>query len=829
VDPSDTTGPATPAAQANAPHRPPRDDDPLDRRLYLLARAEPFRDVDRATLERLAELLQPREVAVGDVVCRVGDPADAFYVIESGSLAVLWESQQRSYTLRQLGPGDAFGEIALLRGGQRTASVRADAPSKLWELSTYAFALLRAQSPSLNAAIEQLARERVASAREYSFEDAPGNLAALEPEDGLLRIGRRADNDLVFSSRLVSNHHALLERKGNDFRLRDLHSSNGTFANGREIAGTVALHDGDEIWLGDERLIFDRTALQHCSESYGLRISANELVVAAPDGRRALDGVALSILPGELVAITSGDGADASTLLAALAGLRRLSAGRIDYNGMDISAALPRYRAALGYVPRSAMLHGDLSIRQALSYAARLRLPADTLIAERDAIIAATLDRVALAPLADARIDALTDEARKRAAIAVELLGGGRILFLEQPTAGLGPAGAKRLLLLLRQIAAAGSTVVFTSQAAANLDLCDKVVMLAAGGTLGFAGSPARARSYFAAANMDEILTLLDEAEPDLWDARFRGSPDYRALLAEQLPSQPSTVATQAAPIHALRSRDILHQVNTLAARNVARLATNRRAAIAVLALPIAAALLMLAIFPAQPFALNTTNPLNALAIVFLLVGSGIVYGIGSAIETLSDERAIVLRERAAGLSPASYILAKALVAAPLLLLAELLMLIVLLLGQRLPARGPELYAALLLVLWLNATAALALGLLVTALVSRRLWAARLAAAIVLLELLFAGAISSVPSMWSGGRWLSHAVSATWAFAAAGHVLDLHGLFLHGSSPIAPALLLDYRDTFAANIVRAIIVLAAFTVLMLICAIIALDRRSRQE
>jgi SARP family transcriptional regulator, regulator of embCAB operon len=139
--------------------------------------------------------------------------------------------------------------------------VHADAPSKLWELSTYAFALLRAQSPSLDAAIEQLARERVASAREYSFEDGPGNVAALEPEGGLLRIGRRADNDLVFSSRLVSNHHALLERKGNDFRLRDLHSSNGTFANGREIAGTVALHDGDEIWLGDERLIFDRTAL----------------------------------------------------------------------------------------------------------------------------------------------------------------------------------------------------------------------------------------------------------------------------------------------------------------------------------------------------------------------------------------------------------------------------------------------------------------------------------------------------------------------------------------------------------------------------------------
>jgi len=148
-----------PAAQADAPQLPLRDGDPLDRRLYLLARAESFRAVDRATLERLAELLQPREVAVGEVVCRVGDPADAFYVIESGSLAVLWESQGRSYMLRQLGPGDAFGEIALLRGGLRSASVRADVRSKLWELSTYAFALLRSQSPSLDAAIEQLARE----------------------------------------------------------------------------------------------------------------------------------------------------------------------------------------------------------------------------------------------------------------------------------------------------------------------------------------------------------------------------------------------------------------------------------------------------------------------------------------------------------------------------------------------------------------------------------------------------------------------------------------------------------------------------------------------
>ena len=93
--------------------------------LVLLRQVPLFAPLELKSLERVAQQLVRIEVPAGDVLIREGDEGDRFYVIESGQMTASFEGA----VLRQMGPGDPFGEIALLRDVPRTATVTADEPT----------------------------------------------------------------------------------------------------------------------------------------------------------------------------------------------------------------------------------------------------------------------------------------------------------------------------------------------------------------------------------------------------------------------------------------------------------------------------------------------------------------------------------------------------------------------------------------------------------------------------------------------------------------------------------------------------------------------------
>jgi hypothetical protein len=111
------------------------DSDPGARRLWALRSAPLFDAVDGLSLARLADRAEEIELARDTVVVREGDPGDALYVVIQGALAVERDGQ----TLAELGPGEAFGELALLDGAPRHASVRARVRSRVLELPRAAF------------------------------------------------------------------------------------------------------------------------------------------------------------------------------------------------------------------------------------------------------------------------------------------------------------------------------------------------------------------------------------------------------------------------------------------------------------------------------------------------------------------------------------------------------------------------------------------------------------------------------------------------------------------------------------------------------------------
>jgi MFS family permease len=133
---------------------------PTDR-LALLRQNPIFAPLSEPTLEQLAGGLDELGVSAGEVVIRQGDKGDLFYLVKEGDLDVA----QNGKTIQSLGPGDSFGEIALLRDVPRTASVMAKTPAVLYTLGRAEFlAAVTGYAPSLSAA-EGIIGTRLSTAR----------------------------------------------------------------------------------------------------------------------------------------------------------------------------------------------------------------------------------------------------------------------------------------------------------------------------------------------------------------------------------------------------------------------------------------------------------------------------------------------------------------------------------------------------------------------------------------------------------------------------------------------------------------------------------------
>jgi ABC transport system ATP-binding/permease protein len=183
-----------------------------NRRLAFLRRVELFRGLNREALITVAMELQPKSVVEGAIVCRENDRVDDFYLIESGTLVMTVDVGGHFAELARLGAGQFFGEAALLGLGVHGAAVRAVTPARLWTLSGADFRELMNRVPALSVPVEAASATFEAGLRQRLFEVESRNLAALAAGQSQIRIGRDPDNDLVFESRLVSKHHAVLER-----------------------------------------------------------------------------------------------------------------------------------------------------------------------------------------------------------------------------------------------------------------------------------------------------------------------------------------------------------------------------------------------------------------------------------------------------------------------------------------------------------------------------------------------------------------------------------------------------------------------------------------
>ncbi len=336
-----------------------------------------------------------------------------------------------------------------------------------------------------------------------------------------LRIGRGEDNDIVVDDLSVSRQHAVMRLSGGRFEIRDLKSANGTFVNGRRIDRAV-LDDGDLVEIGRHDFRFVDGQLEQYVDTGLITFSAQDLVVEADDGHRLVDGVNFSLDAQSLLAVVGPSGAGKSTLLSVLTGLRPATQGAVLYEGRDLYRDGASLRSRIGVVPQADLLHDGLTIRRSLGYTERLRLPPDVSAAERIARVDEVLVQLGLDHRVDSRIDHLSGGERKRVNVATELLTEPSLLLLDEPASGLDAGLERTLMLMLRDLADDGHTIVVVTHSLDSLHLCDHLLVLAPGGIPAYFGPPAGVQARFGGAELVDVFHQMSDGADD---RQWRGQP----------------------------------------------------------------------------------------------------------------------------------------------------------------------------------------------------------------------------------------------------------------------------------------------------------------
>ena len=540
----------------------------------------------------------------------------------------------------------------------------------------------------------------------------------------------------------------------------------------------------------------------------GTRIDVVDVSVHAGD-HPVLDDVSFSIAPGELVALVGGSGAGKTTLLETMAGLRPTRAGAVLHDG--VPARADDRTLEIGYVPQDDIVHRELPLRRVLRYAARLRLPAGTAPDVADRIAEQTLRDLDIADRGDIRVGDLSGGQRKRASIAVELLTRPRVLFLDEPTSGLDPSISADVLAIARRLAREGVTVVLSTHNPADIDACDRVVFLTPGGRLAFVGTPDEARQYFEVTDLARVYRCLaEQGSPGAWAKRFSTHRTPVAVV-------PPAVIARAAPtgIGAVRQWSILTR------RSAEVIVRNRLTLAVLIGSPVFVTAMMTVLFRRGAFTDQRFGAAGPVQMVFWIAFDGFFFGLTYGLLQVVGEMAVLRRERLAGLHLGAYVMSKIAVLTPMLAVVAAVLLGALRVLDRLPARGSATYAELFVTIMVESLAALALGLLASAVVRDAAQATLALPMLCFPQVLFAGAVVPVGGMAAPGRFMSLGMTNRWAFESLGRALHVNALAVR-FPPVTP-----YRPAFAGSPAVGWAVLTACAVAFTVATVIVLQRRCR--
>ena len=501
-----------------------------------------------------------------------------------------------------------------------------------------------------------------------------------------LTLGRDPSNDVFLDMPNVSRFHAQIERVGRRYAVTDLRSANGTYVNDQRIDDQVWLKPQDTIRIGQYRFVVGEDKFIRYDENSGLHVETIGVNKWVRKNLNILQDISLIFQPREFIVIVGQSGGGKSTLVDAIAGYRPATHGSVFVNGIDVYKNFDAIRNEIGYVPQKDIIHMELTVYQALDYAARLRMPRDTTKTERHNRILEVLSELDLAHRKDNQISSLSGGQQKRVSIGVELLTRPGLFFMDEPTSGLDPGTETAFMHLCRRLADQGRTIVMVTHATKNVMLADKVVFLARGGYLAWFGPPNEALEYFdrfrsdrerrtRPMEFDQIYVILDDPTKGTaveWAKRFTEHVAYEKYISNPLKTRQSSLpladkTTRKEQSSARRKRkhsevSSLRQFSILSSRNVKILIRDRSSLVLMVLIAPLVGMLDLVIAPLMgraPYDFFTGDAPNASITLFLLTIYCLLVGGLSQMREFVKETEIYKRERLVNLKIFPYVTSK--------------------------------------------------------------------------------------------------------------------------------------------------------------------------
>ncbi len=665
--------------------------------------------------------------------------------------------------------------------------------------------------------------------------------------DAVSFIGRSPKAAIQLDHHAVSWNHAKVVRKNpslspadsgeekGGYTIQDLSSNNGTFVNGLPLRQARLLARGDVVQLGPFNLVYqEHGKFASFSAERNFRLEAVNLektvyplnILGLENKKKPiplLQRVNIVINPREFVALVGGSGTGKSTLLKALSGFSRMTAGTVLVNGDNLYENFNLYRTMMGYVPQNDIIHEGLTVWRGLYYAACLRLP-DTTAAEREKRINEVLEKVGMTAKAQTMVRDLSGGQRKRVSIAMELLAEPWLFFLDEPTSGLDPGLEKLMMDTLRQLADEGRTIILVTHATNNImGHCDHVAFVARGGRLAYFGPPDQATKFFKVNNFADIYTRLaqvfrydndptvpPEIRPEydtfikkylmagdkkgipagqLWTDHYSASPFYQTYIAHRQTGEVARQISESASSTTKRARPYWSQFKVLARRYIDLIRHDTVSLMVLLAVMPLIGLFLLLISNNAALVGNTPTEIKAIletsgsytivnqtqTLLFMMALVANMLGVFAASFEIIKEVPIYQRERMVNLAIIPYFASKFMVLGVFTLLQCLLLLLVLAVKIQYPTHGAILWTPLeyYITLFLTALASVALGLFISALSRSRNSVIYIVLIVLFGQIVFSGAIFELTPV---AKPLSYLTITRWSLEGLGASTDMDKL-----------------------------------------------------
>ena len=230
---------------------------------------------------------------------------------------------------------------------------------------------------------------------------------------------------------------------------------------------------------------------------------------------KAVDGISFEVREGEIYGLLGPNGAGKTTTLSVLAGLLEPDEGRVLFQGVDLATSPLEVKRQLGVVPQEVALYPELTGRENLRFwAGMYGLSGAPLTDAIDRV----LDQVGLTGKADVQVKKYSGGMKRRLNLSLGLVHGPRVVLMDEPTAGIDPQARINILDVVRQITAAGTTVLYTTHYLQEAEsLCNRIGIMDHGKIL-------------AEGTLEQLKRMLGEGEVVTVRGEFAGEAARRIV-----------------------------------------------------------------------------------------------------------------------------------------------------------------------------------------------------------------------------------------------------------------------------------------------------------